>query len=88
MYVLLTAVGVLFGGLVTLQTVVGRGSQPLGLTIILVGLVTLAWWYERVRGAGPPSRSLRIAGRSLLIAGTAVGYALLSPEVGGALGLP
>jgi hypothetical protein len=87
-YALLTAVGVLFGGLITLQALVGRGSQPLGLTIILVGLVTLAWWYERVRGEAAPSRSLRIFGRSFLIAGTAVAYGLLIPEVGGALGLP
>jgi hypothetical protein len=87
-YLLLSVVGGLFGGLLLLQAAVGRESQPLGITIIAVGFVTAAWWYRRVRGQNSAPRPLRIAARLILLVGTVAGYMVLVPEVTGALGLP
>ena len=85
-YLVLTGSGLVLGGLLILQAAGGRESQPLGITTIGAGFVTLAWWYQRIGGRTSPSRVLRIAGGSILILGTVAGYILLIPHVTSALG--
>jgi len=85
-YLVLSAIGVVLGGLLTFQAATGRESQPLGITTIVVGIVTLAWWRQRMRGQASPSRAMQIAARSILIVGTVAGYVLLVPHLTGALG--
>jgi hypothetical protein len=86
-YVALTVVGGTLGSLLLAQSLLGRQSQPLGVTIVVVGLITLAWWYQRVHGRTAPSRGLVVAARAVLVLGTVAGFAVLIPEVRGALGV-
>ena len=86
-YVLLAVLGIALGGLLEAQALFGRQSVPLGVTVLLVGLMTLAWWRERYRGRPAPSRVLTIAARATLVLGTVAGFAVLIPEAAGALGL-
>ena len=85
-YGILTIIGVAIGGLLTLQLALGFESRPLGLTIVAVGLVTLAWWSMRARGERSRPRILRISAIAILLAGTVAGYVELIPDVVGALG--
>jgi len=85
-YGILTIIGVAIGGLLTLQLALGFDSRPLGLTIVAVGLVTLAWWGMRARGERSRPRILRITAIAILLAGTIAGYGGLIPDVVGALG--
>ena len=80
-------IGLALGSLLVIQAIAGEGSQPLGVTVLAVGVVTLLWWAERLAGSGMPSRGLRIAGRTILVVGTGVGYVVLIPELTGALGI-
>jgi len=86
-YALLTVIGVGFGGLLLIQAALGEVSRPLGLTVIAVGIATLIWWSQRMRGQAAPSRALVLAARSILILGTLAGLVVLLPELTGALGL-
>ena len=86
-YALLTVIGVGFGGLLVLQAALGEVSRPLGLTVIAVGIATLIWWSQRMRGQAAPSRALVLAARSILLLGTVAGLVVLLPELTGALGL-
>lgn len=85
-YVLLAVIGVAFGGVLILQAALGQESRPLGLTVIAVGIATLIWWSQRMRGQAAPSRGLVLAARSILILGTLAGLVVLLPELSGALG--
>lgn len=87
-YILLTGIGGLFGAIFILGGLGAAGSRPLSITVIAVGLVTIAWWSDRATGMARPSIRLRAAAGSLLVAGTIFGYAGLLPEVSGALALP
>jgi len=86
-YALLTVIGVGFGGLLLIQAALGEVSRPLGLTVIAVGIATLLWWSQRMRGQAAPSRALVLAARSILLLGTVAGLVVLLPELTGALGL-
>jgi hypothetical protein len=86
-YALLTVIGVGFGGLLLIQAALGEVSRPLGLTVIAVGIATLIWWSQRMRGQAAPSRALVLAARSILLLGTVAGLVVLLPELTGALGL-
>jgi len=86
-YALLTVIGVGFGGLLLIQAALGEVSRPLGLTVIAVGIATLIWWSQRMRGQPAPSRGLVLAARSILLLGTVAGLVVLLPELTGALGL-
>jgi len=86
-YLVLTLIGGVLGGMLLGQAVLGQQSKPLGITVLVVGLVTLAWWYQRVHGRRTPSRALTVAGRTAMLFGTIAGFVVLIPEVSGALGL-
>jgi hypothetical protein len=86
-YLVLTIIGVGLGLPLTVQLATTSRTQPLGVMLILVGFATLAWWAQRLRGRTEPSQALRLAARALLVVGTALGFAVLAPEVAGALDL-
>lgn len=87
LYVTLTAIGGALGGMLMLQALFDRKSQPLGFTVVVVGLMTLAWWYLRVRGRTTPPSGLVIAARTVLVVGTVAGFMVIVPEVRSALGM-
>jgi MFS family permease len=84
-YVILT----LIGGVLVLPFVVAGfmqpGVLPVGMSLIVVGLATLARWVLRHRGEAPPRR-LTIFGRTALLAAVAFGFVGTIREVSGALG--
>jgi len=87
-YAVLALIGVALGSLLIIAAISGQGgTQLVGLTVLVAGLLTLAWWEERRTGRDTPSRGMRIAGRTILVVGTCVGYAALVPELAGALGI-
>ena len=61
------------------------GALPVGVSLIVVGLATLARWVLRHRGEAPPRR-LTIIGRTALLAAVAFGFVGTIREVSGALG--
>jgi hypothetical protein len=86
-YTVLAVIGVGLGSLLVLQSISGHESQALGVTVLATGAITLCWWAQRLAGRDAPSRGLRIAGRTILVVGTCVGYVALIPELTGALGI-
>jgi len=86
-YAVLSAIGLALGSLLVFQSIVGRQAQSVGITMLAAGLLTFGWWVQRLGGAAAPTRGLRIAGRTILVIGTGLGYANLAPELAGALGL-
>ena len=86
-YTVLAVIGLALGSLLVLQLMGDGESQPLAVTVLGAGSVTLVWWAQRLDGHDTPSRGLRIAGRTILVVGTAVGYIALVPELAGALGI-
>jgi hypothetical protein len=86
-YAALSVVGFVLGSFVVIQSLSGQEAQPVGLAVLGAGAVTIYWWTRRVQGARAPTRGMLIAGRTFLVAGTALGYIRLAPEVAGALGL-
>jgi hypothetical protein len=86
-YTVLAVIGLALGSLLVILAIASEGSQPLGITVLAVGVVTVCWWAQRLAGSGTPSRGLRVAGRTILVVGTGVGYVTLAPELAGALGI-
>jgi hypothetical protein len=86
-YAVLAVIGLALGSLMVLQAIGGRESQPLGLTVLAAGAVTLVWWAQRLAGRDTPSHGLLLVGRTILVVGTTVGYVSLMPELAGALGI-
>ena len=86
-YAVLAVIGLAIGSLLVLQAIAGEEAQPLGVTVLAVGIVTVCWWAQRLAGRGTPSRRLRVTGRTILVVGTALGYVALAPELAGALGI-
>ena len=80
-YALLSTVGAIFGSILTLQAAASPESRPLGLTVLAVGLITIAWWRLRVRGRPAPPRAMVVAARAILVVGTVAGFAVLWPEI-------
>ena len=69
-YLGLAALGGLFG-LILLVQMLGEGrTQPLAVVTIGMGLITLAWWFQRTSGRPAPSRWLVLTARTILVAGT------------------
>ncbi len=86
-YTVLAVIGLALGSLLVLQSIGGGASQPLGVTVLAAGAVTLVWWAERLAGRDTPPHGLLLVGRTILVVGTAVGYVSLMPELAGALGI-
>ncbi len=86
-YTVLAVIGLALGSLLLLQSLSSGESRPLGVTVLAAGSVTLVWWAYRLTGRDTPSRSFLLVGRTILVVGTAVGYAILIPELAGALGI-
>jgi hypothetical protein len=61
--------------------------QPVGITFVSVGLITVAWWALRLMGRTRRPPILVWAGRLALTGGVILGYAALWPEVLQALDL-
>jgi len=80
-YIVLAVIGFSVGSLLVIQSVAARQQQALGVTVFACGIVTIAWWAQRLRGAGPPSRWMLIAGRTILVVGTALGFVALAPDL-------
>jgi len=85
-YLLVAGLGALVGGPMLIRGAFERPTQPLALTVIGVGVITLAWWVQRVRGRSVASTSLRLAASAVLVAGTIWSAVALTPEVVRALG--
>jgi hypothetical protein len=85
-YIVLIAIGASIGLPLTIQGALSGPSQPLALTLIATGLMTLAWWRLRLRGEPNPPAALRLAADTALVAGTFVGFLVLAPEISGVLG--
>jgi hypothetical protein len=86
-YAAMSAIGLAIGSLLVFQSIAGGQSQSVGVAIFATGLLTLGWWVQRLGGAAAPAHGMRVAGRTILVAGTGLGYAALAPELAGALGL-
>ena len=69
-YLALSVVGGLLGLLLVVQAVSGDRTRPLGLVIVALGLVTVAWWAQRVAGRSSPGRELVLVARTIIAAGT------------------
>lgn len=80
-YALLSTIGAMFGGILMLQAAANPETRPLGLTIIAVGIITIAWWRGRVAGAVEPPRTFVVLARAILVVGTVFGFIVLWPAV-------
>ena len=59
LYVALTVIGGALGAMLMFQALFDPKSRPLGFTVVVVGLMTLAWWYrQRTRGRTTPPLGL------------------------------
>ena len=93
-YWLLLAVGLLLAPLVIAPYFAGdpsafRRPVEVGLALLAVGALTLAWWAIRI-WAGPlaPPRALLVAGRGALAIGVLLGMAKLATEISTILASP
>lgn len=86
-YLSIAAIGALLGGPAFVRgAMTPEAAQPLALTIVLVGLVTVFWWGARVAGRELPTTVLRTAVWAVLLGGVGFGAIKLLPELRGALG--
>jgi len=85
-YLLVCAIGGSLGGLYVLQSAGNGPSRPLGLTVIGLGILTLIWWRDRLRGETTPPVVLRLLAWLILLSSTAAGALALVPRVSSALG--
>ena len=93
-YWLLLAIGLLLAPLVIAPYFAGdpsafRRPVEVGLALLAVGALTLAWWVIRI-WAGPqaPPRALLVAGRGALAIGVLLGTAKLATEISTILASP
>jgi hypothetical protein len=85
-YASLSAIGALLATALVLQAALDPRGRAFGLTMLVLGGCTLAWWVARTRGDVAPGRSLQRAAWVVLTAGTLFGLASLLPDIRGALG--
>jgi MFS family permease len=86
-YALVTAIGILLTLLVVLPLFLGSELVVAGLSLVVVGVCTLAsWWFFAVHEQRPPAR-LRVIGRAGVVLATAAGLVVSTREVMGALGV-
>ena len=86
-YLLLVATGAILGGLLIAPMLLDRRSQPFAATVLVLGVLTLLWWRERLAGRIEPSRWLVSAARAVLFGGTVVGFAVLWDDLSAALAI-
>ena len=86
-YGILGAIGASLGAIIVAGLLTSPDLWAIGATVLGVGSATLAWWSLRLKGATEPPRNLLLAGRGLLVAGSAFGLVVVAPELLGALGL-
>lgn len=86
-YGVLTAIGVTLGSVVVIPAFLFGEQRWVGLSLVVTGVATLAWWRERSRGRHRPSRWVRTAGRGGLLATVAFGFVMVVMDGAGALGL-
>ena len=84
-YLALTVVGGLLGLLLVVQATLQERTRPLGVVIIALGLVTLAWWAQRVAGRLSGGRELVLVARTIVAAGTIAGALAVWPAISYAL---
>jgi hypothetical protein len=80
-YLMLTVLGGAFGSLLVFQLVAEDRTRPLGFVTVALGLVTLAWWVRRAAGRPAPGRSLVLAARTILVAGTIASAIAVGPAL-------
>jgi hypothetical protein len=85
LYAIATLAGVLLVLPLVILSYLGQETR-VGLALIGVGLMTLAWWALRLRGGTRQPWALLIAGRVALAAAVGFGVLDLAPEVADALG--
>lgn len=86
-YALVTAIGILLTLLVVLPLFLGSQLVVASLSLVVVGVCTLAsWWFLAVRKQHPPAR-LGVIGRAGVVFATAAGLVVSTREVMGALGV-
>jgi len=85
-YSLVAALGLLFLPLLVLPSYFSSRMAPLGLTLLIVGMLTLAWWALRWRRASRPPIAMLVAGRGALLLSTVMGFVVLAPAMSAALG--
>jgi hypothetical protein len=62
--------------------------RALGWALVVLGLLTLAWWVIRVARGLPPPPQLVIAARATLVVATVLGFVRLAVELGDIARLP
>jgi hypothetical protein len=87
-YLSFAALGALLGGLAFVRgAMTPDTAQPLSLTVVLVGVVTVVWWGARVAGRQVPSTVHRAVAWAVLLGGVAFGAIKMLQELRGALGV-
>jgi hypothetical protein len=86
-YGVLTAIGVTLGSVVVIPAFLFGEQRWVGISLVVTGIATLAWWRERSRGRDHPSRWVRTAGQGGLLAAVTFGFVMVAMDGAGALGL-
>ncbi len=86
-YASIAAIGSAFAVALTIPALADIGGAPVTLALICVGLITLLVWARRLGGEARPTRALARIGRGVLVAAAAIGLAVATVDIGGALGL-
>ncbi|HEY3334807.1 MAG TPA: hypothetical protein VGK16_06160 [Candidatus Limnocylindrales bacterium] len=86
-YAALAGIGILLAAVMVVPQYLDGDLRPLGITLVVTGLATLAWWVQRAGGASAPARWTTAVGRIGLGAAVVAGYWTLAPELAGALGI-
>lgn len=86
-YVLITAVGLVFTMFITVPALLQSASAIVLLAIVGVGIATLLRWAGRLEGRSAPSATLERIARAALVAAVALGLGTTALDVLGALGL-
>jgi len=86
-YLSLTIIGLVLGGAMIVPAFIASELRWVGFSLVVTGIATLAWWYERTRGHDRPSRWVSAAGRGGLVAAVAFGFVMVAMDALAALGL-
>jgi hypothetical protein len=84
-YASFAAIGVLLAIVLVIQALLDPRGRAFGLTMLVTGAVTVAWWLRTLRGEPVPPRWMRRAAWASLAIGAIAGFADLVPDLQGAL---